>query len=108
VLRNFGTLKDAAVVLLVEGQELTRGRADLGEDEAEAPDLLLGLETELTAELELSVDALLLVGTTGRIASGAICKSTLSEENSQGSNKFKRTYSCEGQQCAACFTGKEL
>lgn len=100
------TLKGTAIVLLVKGEELARGGTDLREEEAEAPDLLLILETELTAKLELSVDALLLVGATRRGHSGTIY--TICERGRHGAKMMRAAYNCAGQRCAAYFTDGEL
>jgi hypothetical protein len=46
--------------LRVQGEQLTSDGAHFGQDVVDAPDLALVAQTELTAQLELGVDALLL------------------------------------------------
>merc|ERR1711906_64794 len=58
------TLEDTLRVLLILGQERTRSGADLGESQTHTPDLTLVLKTELSNELKLGVQTLLLVRTT--------------------------------------------
>ena len=90
-----GSLEDTAGVLLVQGEELTsslqrhfhavskqwsegqRQRAntyltDLGKDELHSPDLTLAAETELSANAELLVQTLALIGATGSAGSQAV------------------------------------
>jgi hypothetical protein len=62
------TLEDAAGVIFGKGHELTGNLAALGEGEANTPDLLLAAETELTADLKLSGETLLLERTAGGAA----------------------------------------
>jgi hypothetical protein len=59
-----GTLEHTTGILLVKSEELTSSGTDLGEEELNAPNLVLALEAILTAELELGVKTLLLEGTT--------------------------------------------
>ena len=68
-----GTLEDALGVLGVEGEEGPGGLAELGQGVLDAPDLALAAEAVLADELELGVEALLLVGTTGRLEGLAVC-----------------------------------
>lgn len=49
-------------VLLFECEKLTSGRADLGEGDLNAPDLTLVSQAELAHDLQLAVEALLLIG----------------------------------------------
>ena len=69
-----GTLEDALGILGIERQEGTGGLAELGQGVLDAPDLALAAEAVLTDELELGVEALLLVGTAGRLEGLAVCK----------------------------------
>ena len=50
-------LKQALGVLLVEGEQLTGGAAQVGQREGHAPDLVLVLEAVLAGQLELGVQA---------------------------------------------------
>ena len=59
-------LEQAARVLLLEGEQISGGLADLGERVADAPHLLLVAQAELADELELLVEALLLEGAARR------------------------------------------
>ena len=68
-----GTLEDARGILGVEGQQGTGGLAELGQGVLDAPDLALAAEAVLSDELELGVEALLLVGTAGRLEGLAVC-----------------------------------
>ena len=68
-----GTLEDALGILGIERQESTGGLAELGQGVLDAPDLALAAEAVLTDELELGVEALLLVGTAGRLEGLAVC-----------------------------------
>jgi len=58
-------LKESTGVLLIQRQQLSRGRADLGDDILDAPHLALVAQTKLTDELQLLVEALLLKGAPG-------------------------------------------
>ena len=68
-----GALEDALGILGVEGEEGTGGLSELGQGVLDAPDLALAAEAVLTDELELGVEALLLVGTAGRLEGLAVC-----------------------------------
>ena len=57
-------LEQTSRVLLVEGEQLSGGLADLGQRVAYAPHFVLVAQTELADELQLLVEALLLEGTT--------------------------------------------
>ena len=70
-----GTLEDALGILGIEREESTGGLAELGQGVLDAPDLALAAEAVLTDELELGVEALLLVGTAGRLEGLAVCLS---------------------------------
>jgi hypothetical protein len=59
------TLEEAAGVLVLQGQELTGSTTDVGQREANAPDLTLVAETVLSNELQLLVETGGLEGTTG-------------------------------------------
>merc|ERR1711998_411155 len=54
------TLEDTSGVLLVLGEQGTGGGTDLGERQANTPDLLLVLQAVLANDLELSIETLLL------------------------------------------------
>ena len=69
-----GTLEDALGVLGVEGEERTGGLPEFGQGVLDAPDLALATEAVLADELELGVEALLLVGTAGRLEGLAVCR----------------------------------
>ena len=62
-----GTFEHTTGILLVKSEELTSSGTDLGEEELNAPNLVLALEAILTAELELGVETLLLKGRRGRV-----------------------------------------
>lgn len=59
------TLENTTGILLVQSQQLTSSCSDLLEDVFDSPNFTLVLQTELSDQLELGVDALLLEGTTG-------------------------------------------
>jgi len=66
-------LEQPAGVLLVQGQELTGGLADVGEHQLDPPDLTLVAQTELADQLQLLVETSLLERTPwGREDLGAI------------------------------------
>jgi len=57
-----GTLEDSLGVVIGEGEELSGGLSQLGEDEVNSSDLSLILETVLTDSLQLRVQSILLEG----------------------------------------------
>ena len=59
-------LEETLLVLLVTGEQVTRGTADLGKLETDTVDLTLVTETVLAAELQLSIETGRLVGTLRR------------------------------------------
>merc|ERR1719199_2195308 len=66
------SLENALGVLGVEGEEGTGGLTELGEGVLDAPDLALAAEAVLSDELELGIEAFLLVRTTGRLEGLAV------------------------------------
>ena len=70
------SLENALGVLGVEGEEGTGGLTELGEGVLDAPDLALAAEAVLSDELELGIEAFLLVRTTGRLEGLAVCDGT--------------------------------
>lgn len=60
-----GALEDALGILGVEGEEGTRGLAELGQGVLAAPDLALASQAVLAHELELGIETFLLEWTTG-------------------------------------------
>lgn len=60
------TLEQTLVVLLLQSQQLTGSLADLGQRVLDAPHLALVAESEVTDDLQLLVQAGLLVRTTRR------------------------------------------
>ena len=71
------SLENALGVLGVEGEEGTGGLTELGEGVLDAPDLALAAEAVLSDELELGIEAFLLVRTTGRLEGLAVCDGTV-------------------------------
>jgi len=62
-------LEKSSGVALLEGQQLSGGLTEAGEDEVHSPDLTLVLEAVLADQLQLVVDTFLLEGTTGGVES---------------------------------------
>lgn len=60
------TLEQTLVVLLLQSQELTGSLTDLGQSVLDPPDLTLVAQTIVADDLQLLVQASLLVRTTGR------------------------------------------
>jgi len=61
------SLEHALGIVIGEGEEGTGGLSKLGEGELHTPDLALAAEAIFTNKLELGIQTLLLVGTTGRL-----------------------------------------
>ena len=59
------TFKEPSWVLLVQREQLPGCRADLGDDELDAPDLALVAQTKLSDQLQLLVQPLLIKGAPG-------------------------------------------
>lgn len=75
------TLKETLGVLLVELEELTSGTTNLGEDEGDTPNLVLGAETVLSGELELRVETRRLVRATGHLVRLGLLTGSLGPAN---------------------------
>lgn len=62
-----GAFEESSGVALLEGEQLSGGLAEAGEDEVHSPDLALVLEAVLADQLQLVVDTFLLEGTPGGV-----------------------------------------
>jgi hypothetical protein len=72
-LQQRGALEQALRVLLVERQQHTGGLAAVGQLAVDTPDFLLGAEAVLATELQLVVEALLLIGTARSLGDRPVC-----------------------------------
>ena len=72
-LEQRGALEQALRVLLVERQQHTGGLAAVGQLAVDTPDFLLGAEAVLATELQLVVEALLLIGTARSLGDRPVC-----------------------------------
>jgi hypothetical protein len=79
------TLEQTAGVLLVQGEQLTRGLTDAGQGVGDAPDFVLVAETVFTDELKLLVETLALEGTAGDLVGLRICSKRQKKKRATGS-----------------------
>ena len=64
-LHQGGTFEESSGVLLVEGQELSRGLSQMGQSHLHSPHFSLVFQTVFTDDLHFLVQTLLLVGSSG-------------------------------------------
>lgn len=77
-------LEDAAGVLLGQGEQDTGGLPDLGQGHVDAVELALVLQAELTHQLELGVQPLLLIRTPGPLRNLVVCGQETKGEKAGG------------------------
>ena len=75
-LEQRGALEQARRVLLVQRQQHARGLTDVGKVPVDAPDLLLGAQAVLAADLQLHIEPLLLIRTAGALGDAPVCATT--------------------------------